>query len=389
KAEPLRSTDIRERNEKLVLQLIHQEQQISQSEIAIRTGLKPPTVFRIFTLLEKSGLILPVSLNKPLEKAQEERTKGKKGRKPVAYRINPEAYYILGIDWTRTPTLVVVDFSGEVSYSLSREFPPRVDAEGSLRIIQEMIQKALIEKQIPSSKVMGLGIGLPGRVDIQQGSILNYPRIPGMVNFPIRERIEAAFSIPVHVHNNTSVLALSEYRYGKAKGLASFLTVLIRAGVGGAFVQGGVPFANNQKTAVEIGHLGIDPKGPLCYCGQKGCLETYLSEDVILQDLQKSLGVQKDLESLLEKKDPKTLSLLQKKARILCRAVQSLSNVFSPDAILIITRIQALSDLLVQSLEKSLCSSFPKALPIIPSHYKPPLAAKAATDLVLDAFFQV
>ncbi len=383
--EPLRSTDIRERNEKLVLQLIHQEGQISQSEVASRTGLKPPTVFRIFSVLERNGYILPV----PADQTNLASIPGKKGRKPVAFQINPEAYYVIGIDWTRTPTLVVVDFKGEVHYSSTQEFPRDIQAEGSLQVIKGMIQEALQKNSLPKEKILGIGIGLPGKVDIEKGAIITYPRIPGMIDFPIRERLEDAFHIPVHVHNNTSVIALSEYRYGKAKGIPSFLTILIRAGVGGAFVQNGIVFTNNFRTALEIGHLGIDPKGPLCYCGQKGCLETYLSEDSFVFELQKAISIQNllEIEFLIQQKNPQVLKILEDKSKVLCRAIQSLTNVFSPDAILLITRSQLFSEQLATLLSKEFCSSYSRSFQMIPSHYKPTLAAKAATDLVFDAFF--
>lgn len=384
--EPLRSTDIRERNEKLVLQLIHQERQISQSEVAIRTGLKPPTVFRIFSMLERSGYILPV----PSDQANLASIPGKKGRKPVAFQINPDAYYVIGIDWTRTPTLVVVDFQGEVRYSSTQEFPKDIHAEGSLQVIQGMIRSALQENSLFKEKILGIGIGLPGKVDIEKGSIVTYPRIPGMIDFPIRERLEKTFQIPVHVHNNTSVIALSEYRYGKAKGIPSFLTILIRAGVGGAFVQNGIVFANNFRTALEIGHLGIDPKGPLCYCGQKGCLETYISEDAFLTELQTTISIQSllEIEAFLQKQNPRVLKILEEKSRVLCRAIQSLAHVFSPDAILIITRSQVFSEHLASLLSKEFCDRFSRTFQLIPSHYKPTIAAKAATDLVFDDFFK-
>lgn len=384
--EPLRSTDIRERNEKLVLQLIHQERQISQSEVAMRTGLKPPTVFRIFNMLERNGYIVAV----PYEQTNRLSIPGKKGRKPVAFQINPEAYFLIGIDWTRTPTLVVVDFQGEVRYSTTQEFPKDIEAEGSLQIIEGMIRSALQENTLTREKILGIGIGLPGRVDIERGSIVTYPRIPGMIDFPIKERLEKTFQIPVQVHNNTSVIALSEYRYGKAKGIPSFLTILIRAGVGGAFVQNGIPFANNSLTAVEIGHLGIDPRGPLCYCGQKGCLETYLSEDAFLTELQKVISIRSilEIESFIQQKNPLVLNILEEKSGVLCRAIQSLTHVFSPEAVLIITRSQVFSEHLVALLSKEFCDRYSQKFQLIPSHYKPTIAAKAATDLVFDAFFK-
>ena len=319
-AKPLRSADIRARNEKLVLSLIRRQRGISQSQVAQRTGLKPPTVFRIFQVLEEQGFISncvedpevqrdkqsepqpPGQLERQsavrsdtqagaeterpeTERPGTERPGGerpgaeRKGRRPAYYCVNPHALYVVGVDfWARSASAVVVDFAGTPVYRDILDLNGLTGVEEILERLEALITEAIEQAGIDRGRLLGIGVGAPGMVDIESGVVLRYPRIEGMDGFPLRERLEEAFGVPVHLHNNAAVIALSEYRYGSVRGRRSVLTLVLRAGVGGAFIQNGSLFVNHHRTALEVGHVVVDPAGPECRCGRRGCLETYLSE---------------------------------------------------------------------------------------------------------------
>jgi predicted NBD/HSP70 family sugar kinase len=377
---PLRSNDIRERNEKLVLGLIHAKKRVSQSEVAALTGLKPPTVFRIFAALEEKGLIVV---------AEEQKDFGnKKGRRPVSYQLRPDVFYMIGVDfWAKAPSVVVVDFTGKPLYSSDRDFPSDIEAESAFDLLVSFIEEAIRTSKIQRDRILGIGVGAPGRVDTSSGVIIAYPRIRGMSAFPIRARLEERFSVPVYVHNNCSIIALSEYRYGIARKAESLLAILIRAGVGGAFVQGGKLFVNKNRTTLEIGHMSIDAGGRRCSCGRRGCLETYLSEDAIMTDIglegKDFLGIEKKITAA----DPAALKVLKEKGEILTLAVTNLLHIFGPDTVLLVSRShivsEHLADLVRKNLEKSQDS--PPA-EIVSADYDPALSGKAATDLVIENF---
>jgi predicted NBD/HSP70 family sugar kinase len=216
-----------------------------------------------------------------------------------------------------------------------------------------------------------------------------------MTNYSIKDRIGMSFGAPVYIHNNCAVIALSEYRYGKAKGQQSMLAILIRAGVGGAFIQDGRAFVNQGKTALEVGHLSVDLKGRPCECGARGCLETYLSEEAIMAEL-KQLGEEptwKNLEELLERKDRKAVKLMSRLGGILAAAAGSLVNVLNPEALLIVSRNKFLSDCFAAIIRKSLGKlaedNQPAGVNVISAQYQPTIACKGAADLVFDHFFDV
>jgi predicted NBD/HSP70 family sugar kinase len=388
KTTPLRSRDVRERNEKLVLKLIYNQTGISQSEISTITGLKPPTVFRIFTSLIEKGFILECRTDRVMRE--------KKGRKPSFFCVNADACYAIGLDfWWQSAAVLISDFSGRPVYENLVKFKVGIDSERMMQQIEGLIRSAIEKSGIDEQRIIGIGIGAPGVVDIEQGRIVKYPRAKGIANYSIKDRIGKSFGIPVYIHNNCTVIALSEYRYGKAKGQKSMLAILIRAGVGGAFIQDGRAFVNQSKTALEVGHLSVNLNGRPCQCGARGCLETYLSEDAIMSELEQ-LGESQtweNLERLLELKDRRAVKLMNRLGGILVSAVGSLVNVFNPEAVLIVSRNRFLSDYFVAMIRKNLeriaAENQLAVVNVISEEYQPTIACKGAADLVLDHFFEV
>jgi len=383
---PLRSQDIRERNEKLVLRLIYTQDGISQSQVANITGLKPPTVFRIFTNLTDQGFIIEC---KTFQKLND-----KKGRKPSFFCVNPDACYVIGVDfWLESAAVLIVDFSGRPVYKEVVKFEVGIKAEEMMNRIEVLMRNSILKSNVEEQKILGIGIGAPGVVNIEQGIVLKYPRAKGMTNYNIKKRISDSFAVPVYVHNNCSVIALSEYRYGKGKGQESMLAILIRGGVGGAFIQGGKPFVNQNKTTLEVGHLSVDLNGRICKCGARGCLETYLSENAILAELE-AAGAKltwQDLEKGLNNKEPTIIEVMNRLGGILSGAAYSLINVLNPEAVLIVSRYRFMSDFFVSmlqdSLEKLANVNHLNTIKVISEEYEPTIACKGAADLIIDNFF--
>lgn len=396
---PLRSADIRARNEKLVLSIIRGRAGTSQSEVSQLTGLKPPTVFRIFQGLEEQELIrscAPGGEDGGVPRAAGERRSGerrtgeRKGRRPAYYCVNPGALYVVGVDfWARSASAVVVDFAGTPVYRRVVDLDEETGSEETLARLVELIEGAIDAAGIDTERLLGIGVGAPGMVDLADGVVMRYPRIASMSGFPLRARLEERFGVPVHLHNNAAVVALSEYRYGSVRDRRSVLTLVIRSGVGGAFIQGGTLFVNHDRTALEVGHIVVDPDGPACRCGRRGCLETYINEDV----LRRAAGAP-DVTDYFERiaaGEEAALAGLAAPAEKLTVAIYSLLNILNPEAILIVSRSQALSERLSATVREALAAVPPFASAaerdIVPHEYDPVIAGQGAADLVFDSFF--
>lgn len=385
---PLRAPDIRQQNERLVLNFFYDYDKVSQSEIVSLTGLKPSTVLRIFFNLEQMGDI----------KISEDKSKkiDRKGRKPIYYTIEPTAHYVIGLNFgARSASLIIVDFGLTVIYENMLDLPLDSNAEQVLQNLADLIKASIRNAQIPMDKVLGIGIGAPGAVDMAQGRIINYPLIKGMADFNLQEQIESIFSIPVYIQNNCSLVARTEYRYGKGKEFGSLLLILIETSVDAAFVNTGNNMSNQGVTALNIGHMNMGTGEKHCICGQKGCLDTYLSEEAILSDIEEITGINSyhEIENALSYGNQKVIEALEAKGSILSRYIHNLYVLFRPQAFVIVSRLQSISEIFSNTVQAELeiDSSF-YTLPapaVISAPLDPVIAGRGAVDLVFDHFFNV
>lgn len=126
--------------------------------------------------------------------------------------------------------------------------------------------------------IIAAGVGSPGAIDRDKGIILgSTPNIPAIKGYPLGERLEKEFSLPLALENDANLAALAEALTSAGKGYKSVLVLTLGTGVGGGFVVDGKIFRGEHNSALEVGHISIDHNGRLCRCGRKGCIEAYAS----------------------------------------------------------------------------------------------------------------
>ncbi len=385
--EPLRASDIRQQNEKIVLRLIHDAgaKGISQSEVVLATGLKAPTIFRIFSFLEKSGYIEPIEANSRQD--EETRRQEKRGRRPVAYRAKADACYTIGVEFhVERVSLGIFDFQGKELCVHDVALNKTENALTVCSIIVDLISSTISQLGLDKSSILGIGVGAPGQVNVGTRIVASYPRILGMKSFPIAAVIEKDLDIPVVLHNNCSVLAKSQFRYEKIGNEESLFMFLLRTGVNGAFVDKGKVFLSPQGTTIEMGHISIDYKGgPSCVCGARGCLEAFMSA------LDKeNLGNRHWLFEDLDLENRASARILDAAASYLSSAVQTISRLFRPSSYLVVARSEPLASALASRMSTHLSkelSTFDDLLPsFVGRAYDAGLALRGAADLVIDSF---
>ncbi len=384
---PLRGNDIRKRNEKLILKLIQNNENLSQSEAVNITGLKPPTILRIFANLEKEKLI---KINK-----KNNTTTEKKGRKPVYYKINPKAAFAIGVDFCSISiSIVIVDFNRTPIFSNFIDIDENHTGDSIYNLICGLIKEGIGKSSISPKKILGIGIGAPGKVDITTGTVLFYDRIQGLTDYPLKEKMEKIFQTPIFVNNNCSVIAMNEYLYGSVSESRSLVTLLIRSGVGGTFINDGIVLASNGSTTMEIGHTSIDYNGRLCECGEKGCLQSYLSEPAILRDIQSFAELDSfiNIDILIQSGNEKVDCFIKEKAEQMTKGLKILNRVFSPDTFLIISRSPLYVERLVKYTDELMQNDPCKfdninRLSIKHCSYNPVNAGRGAADLVFNDYF--
>lgn len=385
--DPMRNEDVRLKNEKIILRAIQLNGGMSQSEAVALTGLKAPTVLRIFSKFEEKGLI------RVADKIKREGPE-KKGRKPVYYQVNPESHYVIGVEfWAHSAHVLVVDFNREPIYTNELELSENKNSEEVCAVLADLIQKAIEVSGIPHERIIGIGVGAPGRVNVDKGEIINYSRISGFTNFPLGERMEAKFGLDVTVANNAGVIAMNAYRRGVAKNSNALMTYLIRYGIGGAFITNGQLFSPLGKSAFEVGHTTVEIDGRECYCGAKGCLETYISEDAILSTVQERYDFSslKAVDEAISMGNTELRSYILERVKVFAVSARDMFRILSPDGFLIITRYGEISKILAESVQEYLdCDPYnpgSQSVQVYADTYNALQAGFGACDLVFDEYF--
>ncbi len=167
---------------------------------------------------------------------------------------------------------------------LARVTVPTEGAAGHDHVLERMIAGIFELRDVgPELAIEGIGIGVPGLVNMETGVVGDLPNLPGRwFDVPVGDRIRTATDLPVGVINDAKAFALAEYRLGAAAGFKTALLVTIGTGIGGAIVADGRLLFGQGGAAGEIGHLVLQPAGPRCTCGNLGCAETLASGPAIV-----------------------------------------------------------------------------------------------------------
>ena len=156
---------------------------------------------------------------------------------------------------------------------------------------------ALARELLAGRPPAAVGVSFGGPVAFAAGLVRRSDHVPGWNNFPLRDRLAAAFGCPVAVDNDANVAALGEHHFGAGHGFDDLLYVTVSTGVGGGWILGGRPWRGHEGLAGEIGHTVVDPHGPLCLCGKRGCVERLASGPYMAADYeQESRGAREQRE---------------------------------------------------------------------------------------------
>ncbi|MDK2896026.1 MAG: glucokinase [Candidatus Atribacteria bacterium] len=202
----------------------------------------------------------------------------------------------LGVDLGGTNTkIAVVSREGEI---LVRETIPTKAMRPAKEVVEDIAVAARngqLAAQTKGYQVGGLGIGIPGLIDWQEGICLLLPNFPNKwQGIPIKSWLEEALSIPVSVINDVRAITLAEKRFGAGKGVNSLIMIAIGTGIGGGVVVNGNLYIGKDGGAGELGHITVEPQGVRCGCGNRGCLEAYASGPAMVAQALRALVQQND-----------------------------------------------------------------------------------------------
>jgi glucokinase len=141
-----------------------------------------------------------------------------------------------------------------------------------------------------SAGIAGIGVGSPGPLNPVTGVVLSPTTLPGMVDIPLRQILQDEFQTPVYLNNDANAAALGEWLYGNGRNTNNMIYLTISTGIGAGVIVDGHLLLGEQGSAAEVGHMIIDPRGPLCECGNQGCFEACASGTGIQERTQHKLA---------------------------------------------------------------------------------------------------
>ena len=145
---------------------------------------------------------------------------------------------------------------------------------------------------LKGSKPDVIGVSFGGPVDAATGMVRLSHHVPGWENIPLKDLLEEEYRVPVSVDNDANVAALGEHRFGAGQGYDSLFYITISTGVGGGWILNGKPWRGASGMAGEIGHMVVDPDGPVCLCGKRGCVERLASGPYMAQNAREILAAE-------------------------------------------------------------------------------------------------
>lgn len=281
---------IRATNRYAVIDVIRRDGPIARVEIAERTQLSPATVSAITGGLIDEGMIEAVRVS-----AEAQNGLGR-GRPRVMLKIRGDAHHVAGVKLSaHRISIAVTDAKGALLKSLilpvriSRQAPPVI-----ADLVEDGVRQCVADAGLAMADIDGVGVGLPGVIDGVAGVSLWSP-ILGSAPVPFAEEVARRLGTEACIENDASLVTLAEHWFGEGRGLSSFAVITIENTIGMGVLIDGRLYRGAHGTGPELGHVKLAPlhpdaAGPLCRCGQRGCLDAYASDAGIL-DAARAAGL--------------------------------------------------------------------------------------------------
>ena len=332
---------MRQYNQKLILRVLKDHGPLSKTQLSHITQLTIPAISDIleelsyYNLIEDSG-----------------QTPIKRGRFPILQKLNADAYKIVGITIeSETIETAIVNLNGDIFESVTVPLPTLKTPESVVNEVYRSVHIMFERSNLSRGDLIGAGLGMHGIVDPVKG-ISIYPPHLNWGNVPIAKLLEDKLKLPVKVDNDCNTKALAERWFGEGKDVESFIIVNIDYGIGAGIMLRDQLFYGGNYGAGQIGHTVVKDDGPLCSCGNYGCLEAIASEPALLKEVV--IKVKKgfptkilelagtpeniSIEHLYEAaklNDRMAVQLLESAGRFSGIAISTLVNLFNPQRVFI------------------------------------------------------
>jgi predicted NBD/HSP70 family sugar kinase len=324
----VRPDDIRQHNLSLVLSHVHRDGALTRAELTQRLHLSRSTVGALVSDLAQLGLVEEVVP-----------TGGARVGRP-SHVVAPHAAgpYSVGVDIdVAHVTVAALTLGGMITSREVIPTGPHAQPGPLVGVIAEAVERVNTPASV--GRACGVGVSVPGTVNPMTGLISVAPNL-GWHDVPLAEMLQERLpSVPVVVGNDADLAVLAEHQRGNARDCDDVVFLIGRIGVGAGIIINGAPVRGRDGHAGEIGHNVLDPSGPLCHCGKRGCIETFLGESALLKQAGRR-GPRTDakvaaLFADAHRGEPAALQAVESAAETLGRAIASLLNTLNPERVVL------------------------------------------------------
>jgi glucokinase-like ROK family protein len=332
-----------------VIEVLRRSRLASRADIARLSGLSRTTVSSLVAELQDSGLVVEAQVRDP--------DAGGRGRPGVLLALEPSAGTALGVDFGHSHVRVAIaDLSSRVLVERHRAVDVDRSADEALDNAVELVDEVLEEAQADRDRIVAVGMGLPGPIDRDTGNVGSSVILPGWAGRRPAEDLERRLGLPIRIDNDANLGALGEMMAGAAVGARDLIYLKVATGIGAGLVMGGVLQRGSTGIAGELGHVIVDPQGPVCRCGNRGCLETVASAPALLELLRpahEGLDVPGMLE-LAAAGDVGSQRVMADAGRSIGRALADVVNVVNPELIVVGGDLARAGDTVVDGITESI-----------------------------------
>ncbi len=380
---------VRKINKSIVLNMLRLHAPISRARVANITGLNKATISNIVNVLIEEGLVL-----------EGEQTDPGIGRPAVSLSLRPDGGAVIGVEiGVDFIAVLLTNFVAETIWETRIQIDPSQTQTSILTQAEHLIDQALLLANERRLRPLGLGVGVPGLVHVQQGSLIMAPNLH-WTNVPLRLMWNQRFHLPVYIENEANLAALGEYYFGIARNVENFVYLSAGIGLGGGIMIGGKLFHGGHGYAGEIGHIQRDPVGERCGCGRIGCWETQVGPRAVLHRVKKELQIHSDqllLDACSGDLDNLTFEIVVRFAlegNVLCRqaieevaghlgtGIADIVHAFDPELVLIGGAFIQARDILQPIIEKTIFSNI---LQPYADHVRVAFSDRGVNDCLLGA----
>src|SRR3954465_5095802 len=342
---------LRRLNRLRVIHALRDEGTISRAEIARRTGLSRSTVSSLVADLQADGLVV--------ERPEPGSAHGQQGgRPPILLSFDASAGAAVGIDFGHSHLRVAVSDLASTILSERREpLDTDHDAQQGLELAAEMVTDALADAGVPRSAVIGAGMGLPGPIEQDAGTVGSSAILPGWIGMTAANEMRHRLDIPVLGDNDANPGALAEAAFGAGRDAGDLIYLKVSSGIGAGLILNGRLYRGSAGLAGELGHVLVDPDGIVCRCGNRGCLETVAATGALVDLLRRSHGEDFTIEAMLDAArdgDAGCQRVIHDAGRALGTVAAMLLNVLNPEMLIVGGDLAAAGDLLLDGIRESL-----------------------------------